>query len=175
MLSLKVNGGLQDNKASESQQSDGHGPTFSCAKASSDATARHAIDPCELPSLAEQLHNGLAVYLRLWNYPLCTDSSTKLVRTDASNGVLNAVVSLDRHRSSVMIMIPPLEDVKAAIFKGYFGMSSVLQNGNTKAKLHFNMRDVLVVSSSLVCFRVLFPSMSWSAKFKSPSTFLMII
>lgn len=88
MLSLKVNGGLQDNKASESQQSDGHGPAFSCAKAPSDATAQRAIDPCEPQSFAERLHNVLAVYLRLRNYPLCSNSSTKLVRMDASNGVL---------------------------------------------------------------------------------------
>lgn len=88
MLSLKVNGGLQDNKASESQRSDGHGPAFSCTKASSDATARRAIDPCELQSFAEQLRNGLAVYLRLRNYPLCTNYNTKLVHMDASNGVL---------------------------------------------------------------------------------------
>lgn len=38
-----------------------------------------------------------------------------------------------------MIMIAPLEDMKAAVFKGYFGTLSVLQNGNTKAKLHFNV------------------------------------
>lgn len=38
-----------------------------------------------------------------------------------------------------MIMMPPLEHMKAAIFKGYFGTLLVLQNGNTEANLYFNV------------------------------------
>lgn len=38
ILSFKVNGGLQDNKATKSQQNNGHGPAFSCAKESSCTT-----------------------------------------------------------------------------------------------------------------------------------------
>lgn len=138
MLSLKVNGGLQDDKASESQQSDGHGPAFSCAKASSDATARRAIDPCELQSLAERLHNGSAVFLGL-KLPTVHQLQHQTCAHGGIEWCFHAVVSLDRRRSSVMIMIPPLEDMKAAVVKGYFGTLSVLQKGNTKAKLHFNV------------------------------------
>lgn len=106
MLSLKVNGGLQDNKASESQQSDGHGPAFSCAKASSDASARRAIDPCELQSLAEQLHNGLAVHLT-WKLPSVHRLQHQACARGRIEWCLKAVVSQDGRRSSVMIMSPP--------------------------------------------------------------------